>query len=147
MSLTDAWFAGTDVSLPDREAVGHALLVLASTAVTLALLFGLWPPGAVYWTAVAAVLGEAPTLFAVALLAVGLGAWFGRTTAIPPAHLLAGALLAYAVGMLAIEWLLAPDSPAHLVLYALLLGGLLAGAALWWSARRFAAASRSDRAP
>ena len=97
-----------------------------------ALLAGLalWPPRAVYWTRLAAVVGDGPTLTLVALLAVGLGAVLARVAGVDFPSFAVGALLAYAVGMAAVEAWLSPDSPAHLVWYAALLACLVGGAAL-----------------
>jgi hypothetical protein len=90
----------------------------------------LWPPGAVYWDAVAAVVGDAVTLATVAALAVGLGAAFAWATGVDPVRFAAGGLVAYAVGMAAVEALLEPDSPVHLLGYAALLCCLLTGVAV-----------------
>jgi len=102
-------------------------------AATVALLAGLllWPPGAVYWTGVADALGDGATLALVSTLALVLGAWFARTSAFALVHIFVGSVIAYGLGMVAIESLLRPDSPAHLVWYAILLACLLGGAAIW----------------
>lgn len=99
---------------------------------TFALVSGLvlWPPGAVYWTAVATVVGEAPTIGLVLLVAVALGAAFGRVTRIGVPRFLGGGVPAYVVGMVAIRLVVAPDSPAHLLWYAGLLACLGGGVAL-----------------
>jgi len=109
----------------------HTRDVLASGLFALAALAALWPPRAVYWERVAAVLGDGPTLGLVGLLAVGLGAAFARLTAVSSRSFAIGTALAYAAGMAALELLLAPDSPAHLVLYAALAVAILAGATAW----------------
>jgi len=87
----------------------------------------LWPPGGVYWAPVAAVVGEAVTVAAVATLALGLGAAFALRTGIRPSRFAAGGLAAYAVGMATIEAVVTPDSPVHLVWYAGLGACLVAG--------------------
>lgn len=90
----------------------------------------LWPPRAVYWTRLATVAGDGVTLWVVALLAVALGAAFAWLTGADLPSFAGGGLVAYAVGMVAIDVALSPDSPAHLVWYAALLACLVGGAAL-----------------
>ncbi len=111
--------------MPDRRAAvaGSALFVLVVGAV-------LWPPGAVYWTALAAVVGDGPTLAVVALLGGVAGAAFVRVTGVSGADLARGALVAYVLGMAAIEAGTSPDSPVHLLGYAALAGCLVGGGAL-----------------
>ncbi|MFB6103430.1 MAG: hypothetical protein ABEJ73_12820 [Haloplanus sp.] len=101
---------------------GAAFVFLAGLA--------LWPPRAVYWTAVAAVLGDPLTLALVGLLAAGLGAAFVRVTGASLRAFAGGGVAAYAVGMLVIEALIMPDSPVHLVWYGGLLGCFVGGATL-----------------
>jgi len=105
--------------------------VAASTLFALVAMGALWPPGAVYWERVAAVVGDGPTLALVGLLAVGLGVAFARLSSASTGSFAAGVALAYAVGMVAVELRLDPDSPAHLVWYAALAAALLVGTALW----------------
>ena len=127
--------------MPDRRAAvaGSALFVLVAGAV-------LWPPGAVYWTALAAVVGDGPTLAVVALLGGVAGVAFVRVTGVSGADLARGALVAYVLGMAAIEASTSPDSPVHLLGYAALAGCLVGGGAL--AARvRSAPAGRSGAAP
>ena len=104
----------------------------AGRAAVFALVAGaaLWPPGAVYWEALAAVAGDAVTVGVVAALAVFLGATFGHATGITTLRVAAGGTVAYVAGMAAIELVLRPDSPAHYLLYAGVLACLVAGVAL-----------------
>ena len=90
----------------------------------------LWPPGAVYWPALASVVGDGPTLALVVLLALVLGAGFAWLTRVRLRWFAAGAVLAYALWMVGIEATTNPDSPAHFVWYAVLLGSFTAGAVL-----------------
>jgi|GEM_PF-486955 len=113
----------------DAEARIAETLAAAAFALVAGLL--LWPPGAVYWTGVANVLGDGVTLALVSTLALVLGAWFARTAALALSHLLVGGVIAYGLGMVAIEVLLQPISPAHLIWYGALLAGLLGGAAIY----------------
>lgn len=115
------------------NAEGRVAEALAAAAFVAVVALLLWPPGAVYWTGLADVVGVAPTLVFVALLAAGLGGWFARTASIGMGHLVLGAVCAYGVGMLAIELFLAPESPVHWLWYGALVGCVLAGAALWRS--------------
>jgi hypothetical protein len=109
--------------VPARAVVASALAALVVGAV-------LWPPGAVYWTALAAVVGTGPTLAVVALLAAVAGAGVGRATGVSGGDLVRGVLLAYLVGMTAVEVTVAPDGPVHLVGYGALAACLAAGGAL-----------------
>jgi len=118
----------------DVEARIAEILAAAALALVGGLL--LWPPGRVYWTGVADVLGETPTLALVATLAALLGVWFARTAGLALTHVLVGALLAYAAGMAAIEVLLRPESPAHLVWYGALLACAVGGATFWRGVER-----------
>lgn len=97
----------------------------------------LWPPGAVYWTAVAAVVGDGVTLAFVGVLAVALGAAFAHATGVAVPWFAAGGAVAYVVGMIVVDVASEPESPAHYVLYGGLLVALVAGAALstWWRGR------------
>lgn len=81
----------------------------------------IWPPGAVYWPFLAKYIGQAFTLLVVGFLATGFGFAFVYLTDVQLRHFLAGAAIAYLSGMIAIETILLPDSPVHLILY----GGLL----------------------
>jgi hypothetical protein len=92
--------------------------------------FVLWPPGGVYWTALAAVVVDGPTLALVALLAAVAGGAFVGATGISGSALARGALLAYVAGMTAVEVATAPESPAHLVGYAAIAVCLAGGGAL-----------------
>jgi hypothetical protein len=114
--------------------------VLSSAAFAFAAGAVLWPPGAVYWTAVAAVVGDAVALATAGVLAVLLGVGFERTTAFDPWWVAAGGAVAYVTGTVVVDVAVQPGSPAHYVLYAGLLAALVAGAAL--SARW---RDRSDR--
>jgi len=109
---------------------------VAGSAVFAALAgLALWPPRAVYWTRVAAVVGDAVTLAVVATLALALGMAFATLADVAVAPFAVGGLVAYAVGMVAIEAWLAPDSPVHLVGYGALLACLVCGVALraWYA--------------
>lgn len=107
----------------------------------LAFLVGgvLWPPGAVYWTALAAVIGDGPTLALVALLSALAGAAAVRVGGLDPASLALGGALAYVLGMALVGVVVATDSPAHLLLYGALLVCFLGGAA----GARYAGGSRT----
>lgn len=122
---------------PRYEAEGRIAEVLVAAAFVLAVGVVLWPPRNVYWTVVSETVGQTATLVTVAVLALVAGAWFARTAAFALTHLVVGALGAYLAGMAAIEVLLTPDSPAHLVWYAILLGSLLGGAVFWTVVERF----------
>jgi hypothetical protein len=87
-------------------------------------------PEAVHWTRLAAVVGDGVTLSVVCLLAVTLGVAFAWLTGVDVPSFAVGGVVAYAVGMAAIEVWLSPDSPAHLVWYAVLLACLVGGVAL-----------------
>jgi hypothetical protein len=100
-------------------AVGAAFALLAGAL--------LWPPGAVYWTAVADRIGDVATLVVVATLAAALGAGFARATGIGTRRFAVGSALAYLVGMVGIELARSPDSPVHLLWYGLLAACLVAG--------------------
>ena len=81
----------------------------------------LWPPRAVYWQTLAEYVGDPLTLLVVGILAVGFGFIFVHVTTVQMRPFVAGSVLSYLTGMLAIKAVLAPDSPVHLILY----GGLL----------------------
>lgn len=122
---------------PRYEAEGRIAEVLVAAAFVLVVGGVLWPPEAVYWTRLEPVVGETVTLGIVGGLALGVGAWFARTTALSVVHLVLGGVVAYLVGMGAIEVLLQPDdSPVHLLLYGGLLGTIVAGALLWTGIER-----------
>jgi len=108
----------------------HVRAVAESAAAIFFAGLALWPPRAVYWTRLAAVVGDAVTLAVVPLAALVLGAVLRRVTGVDLPSFAVGGLVAYAVGMAAIEVWLTPDSPAHLVWYAALLVGLVGGAAV-----------------
>jgi hypothetical protein len=90
----------------------------------------LWPPRAVYWTRLAAVVGDGPTLALVAGLALATGAVLYRPVGADLRAFAVGTAVAYAVGMVAVELSVTPDGPAHLVWYAVLSACLVGGAAL-----------------
>lgn len=106
------------------------MAVPVSAAFALLAGFVLWPPGAVYWVVVAGVVGEGAALVLVVLAALALGACFARLTEMRTRHVLVGTAAAYVAGMAAIATT-RPDSPVHLVLYALLSACLVAGHGLW----------------
>lgn len=108
----------------------HARTVVISAVAVFLAGLALWPPRAVYWTRLAAVVGDAVTLAVVVLLASILGVALQYATGIAVRAFAVGGLVAYVVGMVAIELWMMPDSPAHLVWYAALLACLVGGAAL-----------------
>jgi hypothetical protein len=118
--------------VPAREPVDTALAVGASAVVAATVLLLLWPPTAVYWGRVAAVVGETPTLASVVVTAAGAGAWFARTSGFALLPVILGTGAAYATGMLGIAVWLAPGSPSHFLWYGLLAGAMVCGALLWW---------------
>ncbi|MFT4946823.1 MAG: hypothetical protein ACI8TL_001060 [Natronomonas sp.] len=103
----------------------------------------LWPPRAVYWEVVAATVGETLTLAFVALVAVGFGAAAVGGTRIQVQSFVAGGLLAYGSGMVAIEVAVSPASPVHLIWYGVLLGCFVGGALLWEGAVGFGPAKHN----
>lgn len=123
--------------VPERGVAGWSLHTLASAAIVLTILVVLWPPTDVYWLVLLPLLGETATLALVAVLAVGLGTWFGRTTGFGVGTVAVGSALAYGAGMVGIEVWMAPDGLAYLAWYGVLtacvLGGALGWAAIEWS--------------
>ncbi len=103
--------------------------IAVSTVFAWAAALALWPPRAVYWTAVAAVVGEAVALAAVAAVAIALGAAFATLAGVGVREFAVGAAVAYLVGMAVIAVALAPDSPVHLALYGGICVCLVAGVA------------------
>ena len=87
----------------------------------------LWPPRTVYWQSLADYVGEPITLLVVGILAVGFGFVFVYLTSVSIRPFIAGAVIAYVVGMSAIELVLTPASPVHLILDAGLLLCILVG--------------------
>ena len=81
----------------------------------------LWPPGAVYWSYLAEYVGQPVTLLVVGILASGFGFVFEYLTTVQIRPFVAGTVLAYLSGIIAIDTFLTPDSPVHLILY----GGLV----------------------
>ncbi len=71
----------------------------------------LWPPGAVYWTALAAVIGSGPTLVLVGAIAAVLGAIVRWLPTVHDWAFLAGAVGAYLTGMVWIGHAFVPDDP------------------------------------
>ncbi|AXG09729.1 hypothetical protein [Haloplanus rubicundus] len=108
----------------------HRRSVAGSAVATFLAGLALWPPRAVYWMRLAAVVGDGVTLAVVCLLAVTFGAAFAWLTGVDVLSFAVGGGVAYAAGMVAIEVWFLPDSPAHLVWYAVLLACLVGGAAL-----------------
>lgn len=102
-----------------------------ATSAVFAFLAGvaLWPPRSVYWSELAAILGGGPTILLVGVAAVALGAAFEYLTETALRPVAAGTVIAYVVGAVLIALLLGPDSPVHLVWYALLGLCLFAGVA------------------
>ncbi|WP_049929981.1 hypothetical protein [Halosimplex carlsbadense] len=101
----------------------------------------LWPPGGVYWTAVAAAVGETATLALVVVAALALSGAFGALTGVGVRAFAVGAALAYLLGMAAIAVAISPDSPVHLLLYGGIAVCLVAGVAV---ARVRAASARTS---
>lgn len=112
--------------------IGRGLHVVVSAAVVLLLVLGLWPPEGVSWTPTTDALNEPVTLGIVGTLAVGLGAWFGRTAEFHAATVAIGGVLGFGTGVLGIELLLEPDGTAHVVRYGVLTGCVLLGVVGWW---------------
>ena len=104
--------------------------VAASAAFVFLAELVLWPPRAVYWTRLAAVVGDGFTLVFVGLVALSLGVVFAWITGVAVQPFALGAFAAYVVGMIAIEVVLTPNSPVHLVWYAALSTCLVGGVAL-----------------
>ncbi|AZH24808.1 hypothetical protein [Haloplanus aerogenes] len=104
--------------------------VAASAAFVFLAGLVLWPPRVVYWTRLAAVVGEPVTLGVVCFLALVLGAAFAHVTDVDVRSVAAGGVVAYLVGMALIETALTPDSPVHLVWYAALGACLVGGTVL-----------------
>jgi hypothetical protein len=123
--------------LPQNEAEDRASEILATATVVFSVSILLWPPGAVYWSGFADAVGEAPTLAVVGLLALMAGLWFERLGGFGLLQIAVGSVIAYAVGIGAMELLLSPRSPAHLVWYGILVVAFLTGATLWRGAKRF----------
>jgi hypothetical protein len=111
------------LSLPFRSVAASAVFVAIAG-------LALWPPRAVYWMGLARVVGDGVTLAAVCLLALALGAAFARVTGVDVRSVAGGGVVAYALGMVAVEAALTPEGPVHLVWYAALVSCLVAGAAL-----------------
>lgn len=109
---------------------------LAAAGLAVAVGLVLWPPGAVYWTPLAAAVGDGPTVALVAGLAVAAGAAAGRLTGVRGREFLVGTLAAYAAGVAALEATVAPDGPVYLVWYGALAGCLVGGTAVGARARR-----------
>lgn len=122
---------------PERGVTGLSLHVLASAAIVLTILAVLWPPTDVYLRALQPFLGEAQMLAIVGTLAVGLGAWVGRTTGFGVATLALGSVVGFGIGMGAIEVVLEPDSAAHLVRYGALTASIVGGAFVWTVLERY----------
>ena len=87
----------------------------------------LWPPRAVYWEFLAKYMGDPLTFLVVGILAIGFGFAFVHLTTVQRGPFVAGGVLAYLSGMVAIERVLAPDSPVHLILYGGLFFCIVAG--------------------
>lgn len=119
----------------------NARTVAVSAAFAAVAGLALWPPGAVYWTAVAAAVGEAATLALVVVAALALGGAFGALTGVDVQAFAAGAALAYLLGMAAVAVARSPDSPVHLFLYGGIAVCLVAGTAV---ARARAATARTS---
>jgi hypothetical protein len=111
--------------------MGRQLRAVARSAVV-AFVAGLalWPPRAVYWKRLAGLVGDGVTLVVVLLVALGVGVAVTWLSGVGVRSFAGGGLVAYAVGMVAIEVALSPDGPAHLVWYAALLCCFVAGVAL-----------------
>ena len=89
-----------------------------------------WPPveASLVWSRIPALDALCDVVvLPVVLVAVALGAAFGRATGIGPRPFAAGTAIAYVAGMIALELLLLPASPVHLLLYGALAVGFGAG--------------------
>lgn len=106
-----------------RNVVVTALLAYAAGYI-------LWPPGRVYWTTVADVIGEPVTIAVVLLLAGATGGVSATLSGADPIHIAIGGSVAYTVGMVLVETITTPDSPVHFVLYGTLLVCWVVGAAV-----------------
>jgi hypothetical protein len=106
---------------PRRVAVSAVFAAVAGVV--------LWPPGGVYWTAVAAAVGEAATLGLVVVATLALGAAFGSFTGVRVSEFAAGTAVAYLLGMAAIAAARSPDSPVHHLLYGAVAVCLVVGVA------------------
>lgn len=126
-------------ALPTRRSVDVAIAVFVSAAVATAVVLGLWPPGWVYWTRLSALVGEVPTQVAVGAVALGLGAWFARTSGFGMWDVVVGAAFGFGVATTGIELILAPDSPASLALYGGIVTAFVGGAVAWTALRRYRA--------
>jgi asparagine N-glycosylation enzyme membrane subunit Stt3 len=91
--------------------------------------FALWPPRAVYWSELTPIFTPGGTILLVGVAAVALGAAFELLTDADLQAFAAGTVVAYVVGAVLIALLLGPESPVHLVWYALLGLCLFAGVA------------------
>jgi hypothetical protein len=87
---------------------------------------GLWPPGPVYWTAVAGDIGGGPTLALVGTVAVLVGAVFQYLADVPLPSFGGGTVLAVA-GLTIVAAVAAPDAVAWVVWYGLLAVCLFVG--------------------
>jgi hypothetical protein len=90
----------------------------------------LWPPGAVYWEAVAVVIGNALALTVAGVAAGTLAAVFVWRTEISLQSYTLGSVIAYACWVVGIEMTMIPDSPVHFIWYGGLLVCFVAGATL-----------------
>ena len=91
----------------------------------------LWPPGAVYWGALAARVGFVSTVVAVFVLCAVAGTGVALVSDVPIRTLVMGGLGAYAIGLVPLALLVAPASaPEYAVVYGGFLGSFVLGASL-----------------
>lgn len=96
----------------------------------------LWPPvpELLYWSAFDW-LGDA-VVVPVLAASVAVGAGFGALTAISWRSFAVGGTLAYLLGMVGVQAVLAPEGPVHLLLYGTVLIGVVAGVAISTASKR-----------
>ncbi len=108
----------------------RGLEVVVSTIGLFVIGYLLWPPGRVYWLALADVIGVTLTMTLLFATATVVGALVTTLVDVSLGVLAFSGAVAYLVGMWLIEITISPISPVHLLLYAGLLCCLLVGAAI-----------------
>ena len=106
--------------------------VAASAVVLFVVGIVLWPPADVLWewwgVLPESMRGDLVLLAMLFVSSGAAGAGLSRLVGVGLAELAVGGVIAYAVGMGLIEIAIAPDSPAHLLLYGVILVGAFLGA-------------------
>lgn len=106
--------------------------IAASAAAVFVVGIVLWPPTDTlwqWWTVLPDSMRGDLILLALLLVAsVAVGVGLTSAGGVGLSELAIGGLLAYVVGMTLVEIAIAPDSPAHLLLYGTILVGVLLGA-------------------